>query len=92
MRHALAVVIATICRDSLIRAVRSIYAQKFSGKMQILIGVDCDPDNRAATLKSILEAECPENISLLGLIPGIPHHAATGAYTPACMADRYGRR
>jgi tetratricopeptide (TPR) repeat protein len=70
MRHALAVVIATICRDSLIRAVRSIYTQKFSGKMQILIGVDCDPDNRAATLKSILEAECPENISLLWLDPG----------------------
>jgi hypothetical protein len=63
-RHALAIVIVTICRESLLRAVRSIFAQTLSLPIQVLIGVDHDPDHRASDLKALLEQERPEHIKL----------------------------
>lgn len=66
-RHQLAFVLITIGRDSLLRAVRSIFRQKFNGRIQVLIGVDIDIDNRIAELQQTLKQECPANVSLLWL-------------------------
>lgn len=63
-RHSIAVVIVTIGRQSLLRAVRSIFAQQFSQPVQVLIGVDCDRDNNIAIYKAILAKECPSHIRL----------------------------
>lgn len=52
-----AVVIPTILRPSLLRAVRSVYAQQFGGRAQVLIGIDQaggDPE-----ILRTLAAECP---------------------------------
>lgn len=67
MRHDIAVVLTTVCRRSLLRAVRSLFAQKFSGRMQILIGADCDPHGKLDELRTILTAECPAHVSMLWL-------------------------
>lgn len=64
-RHQLAFVLITIGRDSLLRAVRSIFSQKFNGRIQVLIGIDIDIDNRIAELQQTLKQGCPENVSLL---------------------------
>lgn len=77
MRHRLAVVIVTTCRESLLRAVRSVYRQRFSGPLQVLVGVDCDPHERLEVLKKILIAECPQHVTLslvnLGYSTSIRH-------------------
>lgn len=63
-RHAIAVVIVTTCRATLARAVRSVYAQAFTGRIQILIGVDCDPHGRLDALLADLVPGCPPQITL----------------------------
>lgn len=67
MRHDIAIVIITICRESLLRAVRSLFAQQRPGRMQILIGVDCDPQGRLEQVRAILDAECPGGTTLTWL-------------------------
>ena len=52
--HVLAVVIITIGREGLLRAVRSIFSQNTNEPIQILIGVDKDSYQSIPTLKSIL--------------------------------------
>ena len=69
-RHDIAVVIPTICRQTLLRSVRCVFAQQNVGKIQLLIGVDCDPNNRYEAHRRTLEAECPDNVSLFWLHPG----------------------
>ncbi len=64
-RHDLAVVIVTICREALLRCVRSIFDQKHRGPIQIMIGVDSDLNDRAERLQTILAAECPDHVSLV---------------------------
>ncbi|RJG05395.1 glycosyltransferase family 2 protein [Noviherbaspirillum cavernae] len=64
MRNSLAVVIVTTCRETLCRSVRSVFNQQFSGRMQILIGVDCDPHKRLDALLPALAAECPSHITI----------------------------
>lgn len=64
MRYDLAVVIVTICRESLLRSVRSLFKQDFTGRMQVLIGVDCDPNDKLPTLRPKLDTECPANVTL----------------------------
>jgi hypothetical protein len=66
MKHDVAVVVPTICRDSLIRAVRSIYRQNYSGRMQVLVGVDFDPENRSGQLRKALD-DAPDNVVLTWL-------------------------
>lgn len=63
-RHAVAVVIATTCRLSLLRAVRSVFAQRLDGRIQVLVGVDCDPHGRRDALLAQLVAECPAHVTL----------------------------
>ncbi|HYD61879.1 MAG TPA: hypothetical protein VEC35_16055 [Noviherbaspirillum sp.] len=64
MRNLLTVVIVTTCRESLLRAVRSVFNQQLSGSIQILIGVDIDPHKRLEALIATLVAECPGNVTI----------------------------
>lgn len=66
-RADLAVVIPTAGRDSLLRAVRSVYAQDFPGRIQILVGLDIDLTGRAGALRAALAAELPARMSLTWL-------------------------
>lgn len=61
------VIITTVCRESLKRAVRSIFRQNFSGTIQILIGVDVDLYGCAKTFQKLFLKECPKNIFLTWL-------------------------
>ena len=63
-----AVVIPTILRVGLLRAVRSIYAQEFTGRIQILVGIDGASGSRQ-NLK-ILQEECPADTALCIFDPG----------------------
>jgi hypothetical protein len=69
MRHVnrepladVAVIVQTILRPSLLRSVRSVFAQDFPGRIQLLIGVDTG--DRTVPLLDILRAECPPHIML----------------------------
>jgi hypothetical protein len=66
MKHDVAIVIPTVCRESLIRAVQSVYRQNYSGRMQVLVGVDFDAENRSAQIREAL-GETPENVLLTWL-------------------------
>ena len=63
-----AVVIPTILREGLLRAVRSIYAQDFTGRVQILVGIDGASGSRHNL--EILQEECPADAALCILDPG----------------------
>lgn len=70
MRHDLAIVIISLCRESLIRAVRSVYAQQTDCRMQILVGVDHDEHGKSSELEQQLRQDCPPHINLLWLDVG----------------------
>lgn len=64
-RHAIAVVIVTACRASLTRALRSVFRQRdVEGSIQVLLGVDCDPQGRLQELLAAVAPECPPNVAL----------------------------
>jgi hypothetical protein len=57
-----AVVVPTILRPSLLKAARSVYAQEFAGRIQLLVGVDVaegDP-----SVLEALRADCPRDVAL----------------------------
>jgi hypothetical protein len=85
MRHELAVVIPTVGRPHLLRAVRSLYSQRFAGRMQILIGVDADLTGRVEEMKIALETECPQHISLVWLNPGYSTSRRHGGIHECCF-------
>jgi len=62
--HTVAVAIVTTCRRSLARAVRSVYRQRIEGRIQILIGVDCDPNRQLDALLAELVPECPPHVTI----------------------------
>lgn len=62
--HTVAVVIVTTCRLSLARAVRSVYRQRLEGRIQILIGVDCDPNRQLDALLAELVPQCPSHVTI----------------------------
>lgn len=64
MRHRITVAVLTTCRTSLLRAVRSVFEQSLREPMQVLIGVDCDPERRFPALIETLRRECPAHITL----------------------------
>jgi hypothetical protein len=84
-RHDLAVVMTTVGRASLLRAVRSVFSQRFSGPMQILIGVDTDLTGQVPDMRATLEAECPGHISLLWLDPGYSTSRRHGGVHDCCF-------
>lgn len=67
-RFDAAVVIPTVLRDSLLRAVRSVFAQEWPGRIQILIGVDVAKGDRDMLRQ--LGAECPERMAVTVIDPG----------------------
>ena len=81
-----AVIIPTILRESLMRTVRSVYAQEWPGRIQILIGIDVAQGDRDILRQ--LGAECPDRMALtifdLGYSTaqvhgGIYHNAYSGS-------------
>jgi hypothetical protein len=78
MRFDAAVVIVTVCRRSLLRAVRSVYAQDFPGRVQILVGVDVDPRTAGPDLYRELVAECPPRMVLSWMALGYSTSARHG--------------
>lgn len=58
-----AVMIPTIVRPTIVRALRSIYDQQFDGRIQIVIGIDVQQGDAAALLAMI--AERPAHVSVL---------------------------
>jgi hypothetical protein len=65
---AVAVVVPTILRNSLLKAVRSVYTQNFEGRIHVLIGVDV-PQGDVAIVET-LRTECPSHVSLTIVDPG----------------------
>ena len=57
-----AIVMATVVRPSLAQAIRSVYAQRFGGRIQILVGIDRWEGERA--LLDALLAECPSHVAV----------------------------
>jgi len=78
MPFDLAVVIVTVCRRSLLRAVRSVYAQAYAGTVQVLVGVDVDPDGAGPSLYDALVAECPPRMALTWMALGYSTSARHG--------------
>lgn len=56
------IVMVTVVRPTLVQAVRSIFAQRFSGRIQILIGIDRWSGERAIIEQ--LTRECPSHIAV----------------------------
>ena len=63
-----AVVIPTLLRPSLLRAIRSVFAQDLAGRVQILVGIDIAEGDRA--IIECLRHECPGHMHLTILDPG----------------------
>lgn len=59
---AVAVVVPTILRPSLLRAARSVFRQEFPGRIHLLIGIDV-PQGDPAVLDAV-RAECPPHVML----------------------------
>ncbi|MEM8588227.1 MAG: class I SAM-dependent methyltransferase [Pseudomonadota bacterium] len=62
MIHEAAVIIPTILRDQLRRAVRSVFEQDLKGSIQIMLGIDHAEGSRQIVEE--LKAECPANRSI----------------------------
>jgi Flp pilus assembly protein TadD len=75
------VVMTTIMRPTLKRAVQSIFAQRFLGRIQILLGIDkCKGD--MAVLNELQQA-CPQNCALTVLDLGYSTAARNGGLYPS---------
>jgi hypothetical protein len=70
MTADISIVIASVGRASLVRAVQSIFHQAFEGNIQILIGLDVDFYGHAQGMKTQLEASCPKNMFMTWIDPG----------------------
>jgi hypothetical protein len=75
-----AVVLPTLLRPSLTRAVQSVFRQRFAGTIQVLVGVD-RAEGEAGQLAA-LGRECPEHCSLLVLQPGYSTSVRNGGLHP----------
>lgn len=64
MQHDIAIVICTVCRESLLRAIGSIYEQAYAGPIQVLIGVDIDAFDNEAKLQQVIFENCPPHIQV----------------------------
>src|SRR5262249_39984845 len=79
--YDVAVVIPTVARPALARAVRSVYAQQFSGTIQILIGVDTWQGEQRNLAD--LAVEAPPNCAVAVFNPGYSTSARHGGFVPA---------
>ena len=76
-----AVVIPTILRPHLVRAVRSVFAQQFAGTIQVLIGVDAHRGD-GAILDQLAEA-APARCPVAVFDPGYSTATRHGGFSPA---------
>lgn len=79
---AVAVVIPTIVRPTLARALTSVFAQEFGGRVQILVGID-----KPQGSLEILEATCgmaPSHCFVQALYPGYSTSVRHGGVCDAC--------
>jgi len=76
-----AVVMTTIVRPSIVRAVRSVYNQQFDGRIQLLIGIDCWRGERSL-LKQLLD-ECPPHIVVTVMDLGYSTSRRNGGLYPS---------
>jgi hypothetical protein len=75
-----AVVIPTTLRDTLSRAVRSVFAQDLKGRIQVLIGVDVAGGD--ASQLQALRDECPAPVTLTVFDPGYSTSQRHGGLYP----------
>jgi len=71
-----AVVIPTVLRPSLLEAVRSVFAQREAGRVQVLIGVDVARGRRSVL--DVIARECPETMTVSVFDPGYSTSARNG--------------
>jgi len=76
-----AVVVPTLLRPSLVPAVQSVFAQKFSGRIQLLIGID-RPDGSLETLDAACAGR-PANCFVQALYAGYSTSSRHGGLSPA---------
>lgn len=75
-----AVVIPTVMRPSLERAVRSVFKQDCGGRVQILIGIDVPADRSA--IADRIDGACPAHMSVTWVDPGYSTSQAHGGVHP----------
>ena len=78
--YGVAIILPTLLRPALTRAVQSVYAQDFGERIQILIGIDKVEGDR--TQLGRLAAECPAHISLDLFDPGYSTSIRHGGLYP----------
>ena len=79
-----AIVMATAVRETLAQAMRSVYAQRFAGRIQVLVGVDRWIGDRAAV--EALVRESPSHVAVTTLDLGYSTSQRNGGLYPS----RYG--
>lgn len=75
-----AVILPTVLRPSLLKAVRSVYAQNFAGHIHLLIGVDVHQGDTA--ILDLIQTECPSHVTLTVVDPGYSTSARHGGVHP----------
>lgn len=75
-----AVVVQTILRPCLARAVRSVFSQDFNGRIHLLIGVDVHQGD--ASILSQLAGECPGHVTMTVVDPGYSTSRRHGGIYP----------
>lgn len=75
-----AVVVQTVLRPSLLKAIRSVFTQDFSGRIHLLIGVDVHQGD--AALLDRLAGECPSHVAMTVLDPGYSTSRRHGGIYP----------
>ena len=78
--YGAAIILPTLLRPGLARAVRSVFAQDFAGRIQILVGIDKAEGDRAQL--AALARECPPHIALDLFDPGYSTSARHGGIYP----------
>jgi hypothetical protein len=78
--YGAAVILPTLLRPSLTRAIHSVYAQDFAERIQILVGIDQAEGNRTQLAR--LAAECPPHVSLDLFDPGYSTSVRHGGIYP----------
>jgi hypothetical protein len=79
-----AVVVTTVLRPTLGRSLRSVFAQKFSGSIQILLGIDSPTEDMAVVREAA--RECPPSCLLSVLNLGYASAACRGGLYPGASS------
>ena len=75
------IVMATVVRDTFPQALRSVYAQSFAGRIQVLVGVDRWAGDRAMVTQ--LAAQAPSHVAVTVLDLGYSTSKRNGGLYPS---------